>query len=357
MGAFCSAKNSLFRRRRKGRNGPDIWTERTAPPLAGAEVRYAGANNSLLVCGVNAGITCQVSKDGAGTWAALAYVPPSFVGNALLGQCMRQRPFSPELPAAAQDRLDGVGAHPAVGGTCQSIDKDGNFVLEIYTVAGAPQESLDWQPTGEYILSGGANVAGNLKMRGARIGGGSEEFNIPSAHTQIGQIDAFVDPLTPYPAWLAASSRGAGLVRSFFKIRRRALNDWTFREIAQPFASFDAGDFIQRGEFILSMDRANANLLRSLDYGETWTRIDLTAQNSRFHRIFRHGGRLFILAEDAPRVRVSSDGGSTWAAFTPALPSATARPQQFAVFDEERYIFCADGAGNRTYKLKTRNEI
>ena len=368
MGAFVGDKTSPFFRRRKGRVGQDKVVEHTpAPALAGVEIRFAASNGAIIVCGVNAATSVQVSKNNGASWGALAIVAPDFIGNgAVNGHCLVAKPFNIYVAQGANPQnnnaLDGAGAHPGIGGASIRINRDGHFNVETFTVAGAPQESIAYTEDGTYFCTVGAKVAGNAECGGGKVGVAAELFDFPcTAANGMATVAALNDPNTPYEAaFIGAEASAAGDALQIHKIwRLPTAATWGHRGIITgAIVGNPTREIMQIGRVIIFTDSNNPVICRSLDYGETWTEIAMTGgANGPTKDIFRYGRFLYMLMRDAPRIMRSRNKGTTWEQSPVQLISGTAIPDVACMHNGDRMIFCHDGAANRIYKFKHAMDI
>lgn len=366
MGAFVGAVTSPFFRRRKGRIGREVVVEHTpAPALGGATVRFAASNGSIVVCGPNAAASVQVSKNSGASWAALGIVAPDVIGNnATAGHCLVAKPFNPYVALGANphqnNALDAAGNHPGIGGAAMRINRDGNFNNELYTVAGAPQESIAYTEDGTYFCTVGAKVAGVAECAGGRVGVAVEFFDFPcTAANGMSTVIPLVDPNTPFAAAFIGCEASAALdVFQAHKMWRVTAATWGHRAINVPaIVGVSGHEGFQRNEVIIFSDASNPNIIRSRDYGETWEKIAITGAVGPTKDIYRYGRFLYCLMRDSPRVMRSRTMGATWEQNPIQLPSGTAVPDVCIVHDNENWIFCHDGAANRIYHIKHPMDI
>ena len=368
MGAFVGDFTSPFFRRRKGRIGQDKVVEHTpAPALAGAEFRFAASNGIIIMCGPNAATTVQISKDSGASWAGLGVVAPDFIGNlATGGHPAAAKPFNIFVAQGASPQnnnaIDTVGAHPGIGGGSIRFNRDGNFNVEVYTVANAPQESIAYTEDGTYFCSVGAKLAGLAECAGGRVGVAVEffDFACTAANGMATVIPLTLDPNTPFEAsFIGCEASAAGDAFQPHKIWRIGAGSWGHKGINVPaIVGNPSREAIQRGAVIIFTDAANPVIMRSVDYGETWTEITMTGGAvGPTKDLFRYGRFAYILMRDTPRIMRSRNNGTTWEQSPVQLISATAIPDVACMHNGDRMIFCHDGAANRIYKFKHANDI
>lgn len=367
MGAFVGAVTSPFLRRRKGRIGQERIVEHTpAPALAGATIRFAASNDLVIMCGPNATTTVQISKNAGASWGGLVIAAPNVIGNnAAAGHCLVTKPWNIYVALGANPHqnngFDSAGVRPATGGSSVRINRDGNFSNELYTVAGAPLETLAYTEDGTYFCAMGAKVAGVAECAGGRVGVAVEFFDFAcTAANGMSTIIPLVDPNTPFGAAFIGCEASAALdAFQAHKVWRISAASWGHKAINVPaIVGVHGHEGFQRNEVIIFSDASNPNIIRSRDYGETWEKIAIGAGAvGPTKDIYRYGRFLYCLMRDAPRIMRSRTMGATWEQNPIQFPSGTAVPDVHINHAGEHWIFCHDGAANRIYHIKHPMDI
>ena len=357
MGAFVGIKISPFFRRRKGRVGTDILVEKTAPTLTGGVIDVVAANYQGMICARNAGTTYQHNKDGGDSaWVSVALPAARFLGSSTNpGNVASTRPFS-EINFF--ETITIAGRANAGDGMIFKLSDNLNFISDSVLIAAAPQCSVGWEDSGDICLCMGRPIAGLAKGRGGQFEPLAEVVSITAfgGGNGIESVKRFYDPGDTRETWIA---QDVGAPQNLeIIVRTKPAGTWSAERItANGLLGGTVRHFLQKGPMIFGLATTN-NGVRSLDYGKTWSVITGVTGAGTGTGIHRYGNRLYVIANSAPKLRISRNNGTTWQNDSIVLPSATAVPDSYLVDSYgRRFIFCHDGAVNRLYQHSTYGEI
>jgi hypothetical protein len=127
-------------------------------------------------------------------------------------------------------------------------------------------------------------------------------------------------------------------------------------DAANPVAGLIVRKWIQYRNMVIGIGTL-LDGVRSFNYGVTFSALVNVTGAGPANAIWRYGNRFFVCGRDIPRLRISKNFGTTWSTNPVALPSATAIPSAICEHQEQRYVFCNDGAINRVYIHKPYMDI
>jgi len=348
MGAFVGAVTSPFLRRRKGRIGKLLFVEKTAPPFNSNGYIHASANeigNIILTKGGAGSNLDQYhrSTDQVESWITedaspdpsvrlYKHEPVPLTGNFLIGAPYLggNSPLLWEtnlLGADIQPRFTQVNTNQ-LAGACWTID-------------GA------W-----FCAYGNDNItAGTARVMVGQLAAGPftqlpQSVTPLSGGFYIGIAIKDDDSLTEALFLLAGPDH--------FKQLRLRHGIWTSKDITNPAASRIYG-ICQYQNTIIACG-ANSRILRSTDYGETFSIIANPTVGSNFVA-WRNYGKFFVGSDGAIQL-FESKYGITWVA-SPNQPEANQDINAACNILQSSFIFCANlpGLTSKAYRFRQPMEI